>query len=141
MSIGPVEVTVVKFPGNQFKGEIAPELAQLVDSGTIRIIDLLFMWTDESGEVTVKELSELEGDERTGFDAAVSDLTDLLSDEDMKELAELIGPDSSAAVLVFEHTWATKLRDAVLNAEGELVFSERIPREVVEEAAAAAAVS
>jgi hypothetical protein len=68
----------------------------------------------------------------------VADQTDLLSETDTKEIAELIGPNSSAAILVFEHAWATKLRDAIVNAEGELVFSERIPRDVVEEAVAAA---
>jgi hypothetical protein len=137
MSVGPVEVTVIRFPGNQFKGEIAPALAELIEAGTIRVIDLLFMWTDANGEVTVKELEELESDDRSIFDAVVTDQTDLLSDEDAKELAALIGEDSSAAILVFEHTWATKFADALRNAEGELVFSERIPHDVVEEAVAA----
>jgi Family of unknown function (DUF6325) len=138
MSVGPVEVTVVKFPGNQFKGEIAPELAKLIETGTIRVIDLIFLWTDENGELTVSELEELEDEDRAAFEIVVTDRTDLLSDTDTKEIAELIGPDSSAVILVFEHTWATKLRDAIVNAEGELVFSERIPRDVVEEAVAAA---
>jgi hypothetical protein len=138
MSVGPVEVTVIKFPGNQFKGEIIPELVQLIETGTIRVIDLIFLWTDENGELTVKELEELEDEDRSAYDAVVSDKTDLLSADDTKEIAELIGPDSSAAILVFEHAWATKLRDAIVNAEGELVFSERIPRDVVEEAVAAA---
>ena len=139
MSVGPVEVTVVKFPGNQFKGEIAPALGELIEAGTIRVIDLFFMWTDENGEVTVKELEELEDDDRSKFDAVVTDQTDLLSEEDATELAAVIGPNSSAAALVFEHTWATKLADAVRNAEGEVVFNERIPRDVVEKAVAAAA--
>jgi hypothetical protein len=138
MSVGPVEVTVIKFPGNQFKGEIIPELVQLIETGTIRVIDLIFLWTDENGELTVKELEELDDEDRSAYDAVVSDKTDLLSADDTKEIAELIGPDSSAAILVFEHAWATKLRDAIVNAEGELVFSERIPRDVVEEAVAAA---
>jgi Family of unknown function (DUF6325) len=138
MSVGPVEVTVVKFPGNQFKGEIAPALAELIESGTISVIDLIFLWTDENGELTVKELEELEDEDRSAFEVVVADQTDLLSETDTKEIAELIGPNSSAAILVFEHAWATKLRDAIVNAEGELVFSERIPRDVVEEAVAAA---
>jgi hypothetical protein len=135
MSVGLVEVTVVKFPGNQFKGEIAPALADLIEAGTINLIDLVFLWTDENGELTVKEL---EDEDRSMFEVVVSDQTDLLSEDDTKEIAELIGPNSSAAILVFEHAWATKLRDAIVNAEGELVFSERIPRDVVEEAVAAA---
>ena len=49
MAIGPIELLVVKFPGNQFKGEIAPALRELVDSGTIQIIDLIFAIKDEEG--------------------------------------------------------------------------------------------
>jgi Family of unknown function (DUF6325) len=137
MSVGPVEVTVIKFPGNQFKGEIAPELAELIRTGTIRVIDLIFIITDENGELTVAELEELEDEDRSAFEIVVTDQTDLLSADDTKEIAELIGPNSSAVILVFEHTWAIRLRDAVVNAEGELVFSERIPRDVVEQAVAA----
>jgi hypothetical protein len=37
MTIGPVEYIVVGFPGNDFNGEIAPELAKLIENGTIRI--------------------------------------------------------------------------------------------------------
>ena len=36
--IGPVEYLIVAFPGNRFRGEIAPALADLVEAGTIRII-------------------------------------------------------------------------------------------------------
>jgi hypothetical protein len=45
--IGPVEYLIVAFPGNEFRGEIAPALADLVDAGTIRIIDVAFVGKDE----------------------------------------------------------------------------------------------
>jgi hypothetical protein len=50
MGIGPVEYMIVAFPGNQFKGEIVPALQELVDAGTIRVIDLAFVIKD--GEAT-----------------------------------------------------------------------------------------
>ena len=40
MTTGPVEYIVVAFPGNEFTGKIAPELIALVDSGTVKILDL-----------------------------------------------------------------------------------------------------
>jgi hypothetical protein len=43
-----------------------------------------------------------------------------------------LGANSAAAVLLFENKWATKFRDAVLNAQGELVMFERIPRQVLD---------
>ena len=48
--IGPVDYLIVGFPGNKFRGEIAPALADLVDAGTIRIIDIAFVGKDENGE-------------------------------------------------------------------------------------------
>ena len=73
------------------------------------------------------------------FDPLVSDRTGLLSHDDARSLASRLGPDSSAAVMLFENTWATKFRDAVLDADGELVLSERIPKAVVDEMVASAA--
>ena len=42
VALGPIELLVLKFPGNQFSGEIIPALAELVEDGTVRIVDLLF---------------------------------------------------------------------------------------------------
>ena len=50
MALGPVELLVIKFPGNEFRGEIAPALRELVENGTIRIIDLLFIKKDADGK-------------------------------------------------------------------------------------------
>ena len=132
MSIGPVELLVLKFPGNKFSGGIMPELRALVESGTIRIVDILFAITDDQGEVAVLELNELDPDAFGEFDPVVTDQSDLLNHDDAKQLAKRIGPNSSAAVMLFENTWATRFRDAVLQADGELVLSERIPKDVVD---------
>ena len=51
MSLGPIEIIVVGFPENQFTGEIAPALANLVESGIVRIVDLVFITKDEAGDV------------------------------------------------------------------------------------------
>ena len=67
MSLGPIELLVVKFPGNQFKGEIAPALAELVENGTIRIVDLLFAIKDENGDLAVVELSDAGDDENEAW--------------------------------------------------------------------------
>ena len=132
MSIGPVELLVVKFPGNQFTGEVGPALKELVDAGTIRIIDLLFAITDPQGNITVVELSDLEDAAKGEFDPIVTDETGLLTHDDARQLAAGLGPDSSGAVLLFENTWATKFRDALVGAGGEVVAIERIPKAAVD---------
>ena len=55
MSLGPIEMLVVKFPGNRFSGEIIPALAELVENGTVRIVDLLFAVKNKQGDVKVLE--------------------------------------------------------------------------------------
>jgi hypothetical protein len=137
--MGPVELIVIKFPGNKFTGNIAPALRELVDAGTIGIVDLLFAVTDEQGNIAVLELSDLEPDAHAEFDPIVKDLTGLLTHDDARAMAARIGANSSLAVLLFENKWATKFRDALLEADGELVISERIPKDVVDGMAVPAA--
>ena len=133
MSLGPVELLVVKFPGNQFKGEIAPALTDLVENGTIRVIDILFANKDADGTVEMVEVNDLDDADVRRFDPVVTDVTDLLNAEDVDALTRALEPNSSAALLLFENTWATRFRDALVNANAELVLYERIPRAVIEE--------
>jgi uncharacterized membrane protein len=133
MAIGPIELLVVKFPGNQFKGEIAPALQELVESGTIRVIDLIFAMKDEEGTLAVLELDAL-GDERLAiFEPEPSELKGSLTEDDARSLAGGLENNSSAAIMLFENTWATKFVEAMRNANGQLVMSERVPRAVIDE--------
>src|SRR5262245_35429442 len=140
MTLGPVELLAIEFPGNQFRGEIAPALQKLIEQGTIRIIDLVFVTRDESGVVTSRELSEIDSDVLVTWDPLVDDVLGLLSSEDVQQLGKSLDLNSSAAVMLFENTWATEFRDAVVRANGKLVLSERIPKVVIDEVLAAASV-
>ena len=130
--MGPVDYLLVEFPGNDFKGEIVPALAELTHNGTIRIIDLLFIRKDEEGAITWQELSDLPGANAAAFEDLDGEVNDLLNEDDIVREAELLQPHSSAAVLVYENVWATRLRDAVVNAGGRLVDHARVPAAVVE---------
>jgi hypothetical protein len=139
MSIGPIEYLVVAFPGNKFKGEIVPALAELVENEIIRILDLVFIIKDEEGNVSAVELAELDPDHEA---AGMSDIAQidqgLLNEEDIQIAADALDNNSSAGLLVFENVWATRLAEAVRNADGQLVANERIPHDVVQAAMAAA---
>ena len=137
MPLGPVELLVVKFPGNRFTGGITPALSELVAAGTVRIIDIVFLSKDGSGEARVFELNDLIDDDYATFDPIVSEVMGILSEDDIRELSGGLADNSSVALMLFENTWATRLRDAVLEAKGELMLSERIPHAVVEELIAA----
>jgi uncharacterized membrane protein len=134
MGIGPVEFGVVAFPGNQFKGEIAPALRELVESRTIRIIDLAFVLKDEDGNVAGVELEDAGSEVLRAFEALTYDRDGLISDNDLKEIGAALDPNSSALVMVWEDLWATKLAEAVRNAGGVVVDIQRVPYEVVQAA-------
>jgi uncharacterized membrane protein len=133
MSLGPVEMLVVRFPGDHFTGDIVPALRQLVDSGTVRIIDIAFVHKDATGKVQPVELDDLAPDEYINFDPMVGEITGIFSPADFEELSRQLENNSSAVFLLFENTWATRFRDAVLNAGGEIVQIERIPKQTIDE--------
>jgi hypothetical protein len=135
--LGPVEFLVVAFPGSRFSGEIVPALLDLVESGIVRIIDLVFVSRDLDGTITALEVAELDDDEAAAFARLGGGQGLLLSDEDLEYAAEALEPGDSAAVLVWEDVWAAGLAKALRNAGAELVALERVPRELVVAAVAA----
>jgi len=132
MSLGPIEMIVVGFPENQFTGEIAPALADLVESGIVRVVDLVFITKDDDGNVAAVELNELDAEVSDAYLNLVEELQGLIGEEDIEDFGEQLDPGSSIAVLVVEHVWAKAFADAVANSGGVLLESIRIPREVVD---------
>jgi hypothetical protein len=126
IEMGPIDYVLVEWPGKQPEGEIAPHLVDLVDRGLIRILDLAFLTKDEDGTIEAIEISDLGGDvaELSIFEGAASGL---LSDEDHVEAGGALEPGTSAALLVYENTWAAPFATAVRRSGGELVASGRIP--------------
>ena len=138
VAVGPCELLVVKFPGNKFRGEIAPALGRLIDAKTIKVIDVLFAIKDEKGDVAVLEIKDLDGDGVVDV-ASIVEVDGAIGPDDVEDAAELLEPNSSALLLLFEHAWAAELSQAMRNADGELLYMERIPAAVVEAALAAVA--
>jgi uncharacterized membrane protein len=124
--MGPIDYILVEWPGQQPNGQVAPHLVDLVDRGLIRILDLIFVAKDEDGTVRGMEISDVGGDvdELSVFEGASSGL---LSDEDVEEAGGVMEPGTSAALLVFENTWAGPFAAAVRRSGGQLVSSGRIP--------------
>jgi len=139
--IGPVDYAVLAFPGNQFKGEIAPALADLVEAGTIRIIDVVFVGKDENGDLLSAELLELDPAVQAGLESLGIEPSGLFSDEDLIAAAEDLEPNSSAALLLWENVWAREVANAIRNAGGELVAFGRLPHDAVQSAREAIAAS
>ncbi|OIV37098.1 hypothetical protein BIV57_12725 [Mangrovactinospora gilvigrisea] len=136
--LGPVEYAVFAFPGNHFRGEMAAELRKLTSQGIVRIIDLTFVERDADGAVQSVELQDLTPEESAAFEDVDGEVTGLISQDDLEVIAEEIPPGSSAAIVVWENSWATALAQAVGRADGVLVAHERVPATVVQQSAAAA---
>jgi hypothetical protein len=125
--LGPVDWIVVEFPGSRFNGQIAPALLDLVERDLIRVLDLLVLKKDADGSLEAFELSDLDEGEIGELRTYESELAMLLSEEDVNSLAAAIEPGSSAAVLVWENSWAAPFASAVRRSGGQLVASGRIP--------------
>ena len=140
MDVGPVDLLIVEFPGNQFKGEIAPALRDLVTDGTVRVLDLLFVYKDADGEVGSVELAGLGPDLEPAFADLDGQLGGgLLDAEDVAQVGANLKPNSSAALIVWENTWAARFVTAMRHAGAKVVDQARIPAEAVAAAVDAAA--
>jgi Family of unknown function (DUF6325) len=128
--MGPIDYLLVEWPGRQPNGEVAPYLVDLVDRGLIRILDLAFIVKGADGSVAGLEIADVGGEvaELAVFEGAASGL---LSDDDVAEAGAALEPGTSAALLVFENTWAGPFASAVRRSGGQLVASGRIPVQAI----------
>ena len=128
--LGPIDYLVVEWPDRQPRGEAAPLLADLVDRGLIRVIDLAFIAKGEDGSVTMLDIAAL-ADDSDDFGELVGASSGLLSEEDAKEAATALDPGTSAAVLVYENVWAAPFAVALRRSGAQLVANGRIPVQAV----------
>ena len=152
---GPIQLLVVAFPGNRFKGEILPELDRLKRKRIVRVIDMLIVRKDPEGHVMVATASDLDWEEATAFGsylgslagfaaegpegvergaiAGAAELADghVFDDDDIFRVTRSLGEDTSAALLLLEHTWAKPLLDAVDNAGGLELLNQWVSPEAI----------
>lgn len=133
MTLGPLEYLVVGFEGNRFSGQILPELRAAREKGIIRVVDLIVFKKDEDGNITTMELSDLSEEEARQFAPLAGDILGLLTPEDIGQVASDIPNNCSAGVLVFEHTWAIGLKEAIKNAGGIPVAGGLVAPDVLKE--------
>jgi hypothetical protein len=133
--IGPVDVAVIAFEGNDFNADIAPALVDLQATGTVQVIDLAFVSKNADGSTSIIELA----DDRVAeaFEQITESQFDLLSEADLTDIASGLEPASSAMVLVWENSWAAKFASAIAERHSRIAMLERIPRENVERAISA----
>ncbi|MCL8013580.1 DUF6325 family protein [Streptomyces sp. AS02] len=128
--MGPVDYLIVEFPGSRMTGEGLPLLVDLVESGVIRILDLVFVHKGTDGSVDVLEIRDI-GDDRADLAVFEGASSGLLDQSDLDDAGAALEPGNSAAVLVYENVWAAPLARALRRGGAELVASGRIPMDTL----------
>jgi uncharacterized membrane protein len=143
VSIGPIQMVTIGFDSEHPGEKVRQELRKLRESGQIRVIDLLFVARREDGELVSLQSSDFGEEGMRELGAWVGGLIGLgaagtagartgaalgaevlgpevleASTGDIVDIAAMIPPGTSAAVVLFEHRWALPLRDAILAAGG-----------------------
>jgi hypothetical protein len=135
IELGPIDYLVVEWPaGAQPTGEGLGVLADLTDRGLIRVIDLAFVQKGEDGSVAGLALADLDGDgtlDLMQFEGAASGI---LGQDDYEQAGAALEPGTSAAILVYENTWAAPFVSAMRRSGAQVVANGRIPVETLLEA-------
>jgi len=134
---GPVEMVLIGFPGDRFDEAIIPALAELVDTGMVRVIDLVVVKKDADGNVTAAEVTQLDDDEAAMFDRLDGEIGELFSEQDLAMAGSQLAPGSAAALLLWENSWATRLAAEVAGTGGRMLLHDRVPADVLRDAVAA----
>lgn len=129
--VGPISYLIVEFPGNKMTGEGLPVLVDLVDSGTIRILDLVFVMRETDGSIRMAELRDFDQDGTLDLAIFEGVSSGLLDDSDVADASSVIEPGSSAAILVFENRWALPFTNALRRGGAQLVAAGYIPQDTL----------
>jgi len=146
MTIGPLQLLLVKFADEQRTRPISEALRAVRKSGIIRLVDMLYVYKDPEGVLHSKEISDLADASKAEYGIFLQGLLGMraayktggdvdkiaaamslstgdfgLSSEQVQQIARDLPNGGSAMMVLFEHTWAVALKEALLNAGGELV--------------------
>jgi hypothetical protein len=131
---GPIDFVLIEFPGDRLTGAAADALLDLVDRGVVTVYDLLVVRKDDDGTFSGIDVDDLSADTIGGFTAFSGAPSGLLGDDDLAQAADALKPGTTAALIVYENTWAIPFVAAARDVGGQLVASARIPAQDVMDA-------
>jgi hypothetical protein len=128
MEFGPIDYLVVEWPVDaEPTGEAFPLLLDLIDRGLVRILDLAFVHKEADGTIVTLDLGDLHLESHPEFAAFEGASSGLLGADDYDEVGVVLQTGSTAAILVFENTWAAPFATALRRGGAQLVATGRIP--------------
>ena len=129
----PLEYALIGFEGNKFSGKIVPELVDLAARGIVRFVDIVFIQKDEDGSTSTIELNDLEPELYEAFVPMGEHVSSLFTTDDLAIAASKLPVNSAAMLILWENLWTAGLRQAIVDAGGQLVERAQIAPEVVEQ--------
>ena len=112
--VGPVQFIAVGFPEDAtYEGRILAQIERIEVSGTLRVLDVLFVRIDpDTGElqtidVQSEELRALAATRRLG-----------VSRREIEGVGEELAPGQAAGMILVEHVWARDLAEAIESTGG-----------------------
>jgi len=130
--VGPVDIAVIAFDEPKFDGSIASAIADLVAGGIVRVLDIVLVNKDENGEVTVLEVTDVDGDGIPDLVALQGDIPGLLTESDAGVAIEAMPNNTAIAMLAWENTWLVRAGQAIRDNGGTVLAFERIPADDVQ---------
>jgi len=129
----PLEYALIGFKDPKFSGKIVPALLDLAQRGIVRIVDIVFLQKEDDGNLNTLELNDLEPEMYEMFVPIGEHVSSLFTTDDLLIAASKLPNNSAAVLFLWENLWTATLRQAILEAGGELVEREQIAPEVVEQ--------
>ena len=129
----PLEYALIEFEGGEFSGKIVPELLDLAQRQIVRFVDIVFIQKDEDGSTRTIELNDLDPESYKLFVPIGEQVSSLFTTDDLEIAASRLPVNSAAMLILWENLWIANLRQALLDAGGQLVERKQIAPEVVEQ--------
>ena len=130
---GPIDYIVVGFEGNNFDGSVLAALADAIDKEIIALVALSVIAKDAEGNVTTLDIAQSGDQFAVEFAQKYQPTGDLVTSDDIDEVADLLENNTAAGLLVVEQLWAKPLKKALIDANGVLVAEGRIHPEAAQE--------
>lgn len=124
--LAPVDYVVIEFDSLEPSGEGLDILLDLVEQGTIRILDFEVIKRNPDGTVVGLRAEDVEGAGIGAFDVFIGSSSGLLQQDDFDAVGAILQPGSTAVALMYENTWAKPFVRSVRSQGGRVVTSGRV---------------
>lgn len=128
--LGPIDYLLIEFKEERegLDPALARAIANSVDTGAIRVLDLVIISKSMTGDIDVIEFEELDQPELT---SVAGTLAEILAYADIANLAMAIKPGTRAAAIVWEHTAVAPIVAATRDIGEQIIAEGRIPPQAV----------